>query len=109
ASGFIHDPYQIAPPHVTTRPAALQPSTPQDPPRNSPSSARATCRPPQQFGSKTLTSAPAASSTPARRHTPSGGARKVYSPQCGSYGPISRMRGESTNRDALLAAVSACA
>ncbi len=30
---------------------------------------------------------------PARRQTPSGGARNVYSPQCGSYGPISRIRG----------------
>lgn len=25
---------------------------------------------------------------PARRHTPSGGAKNVYSPQCESYGPI---------------------
>src|SRR6185503_1884182 len=32
-------------------------------------------------------------STPARRQTPSGGARNVYSPQCGSYGPINRTRG----------------
>ena len=30
------------------------------------------------------TCAPAFCSTPARRQTPSGGARKVYSPQCGS-------------------------
>ena len=40
--------------------------------------------PAQQFGSKTFASAPADSSTPARRHTPNGGARKVYSPQSGS-------------------------
>src|SRR5262249_31946625 len=48
----------------------------------------------QQFGSKTLTVTPADSSTPARRQTPSGGARKVYSPQFGSYGPTSSIRGE---------------
>ncbi len=49
----------------------------------------------QQFGSKTLVSIPAASSTPASRQTPSGGARKVNSPQCGSYGPISNAEGDS--------------
>ena len=48
----------------------------------------------QQFGSNTLTSTPTDSSTPASRHTPSGGARKVYSPQFGSYGPTNRIRGE---------------
>src|SRR6202011_691956 len=51
--------------------------------------------PAQQLGSKTVTSTPADSSTPASRQTPRGGARKVYSPQCGSYGPISSPLGES--------------
>ena len=37
-----------------------------------------------QFGSNTRTRAPAFCIAPARRHTPSGGARNVYSPQCGS-------------------------
>src|SRR5450755_1347953 len=50
----------------------------------------------QQFGSNTLTAAPAALRTPARRQTPSGGARKVYSPQCGSYGPTSKILGEAS-------------
>ncbi len=38
----------------------------------------------QQFGSNTRVRTPAFSSTPASRHTPSGGARNVYSPQFGS-------------------------
>src|SRR5579862_5938368 len=48
----------------------------------------------QQLGSNTFASIPAAARTPASRQTPSGGARNVYSPQCGSYGPISSTLGE---------------
>src|ERR1700722_7314018 len=47
----------------------------------------------QQFGSNTAAATPADCRTPASRHTPSGGARNVYSPQCGSYGPISNTLG----------------
>jgi hypothetical protein len=47
----------------------------------------------QQFGSNTVAAMPADWRTPANRHTPSGGARKVYSPQCGSYGPSSNTLG----------------
>src|SRR5580700_1953680 len=54
-------------------------------------SSKADSTPPvQQFGSKTCASTPFARKTPAKRQTPSGGARKVYSPQCGSYGPTSK-------------------
>ncbi len=38
----------------------------------------------QQFGSNTRACTPAFCRVPARRQTPSGGARNVYSPQCGS-------------------------
>src|SRR5580704_17869641 len=46
--------------------------------------------PTQQLGSNTWVSMSEARSAPARRQTPSGGARNVYSPHCGSYGPTSR-------------------
>src|ERR1700680_5037162 len=65
----------------------------QSPLSNSRSSARCGASR-QQLGSNTLTSTPAVANTPASRQTPSGGARNVYSPQCGSYGPISNTLGE---------------
>ena len=47
----------------------------------------------QAFGSNTRASTPRAVSTPMSRQTPRGGARNVYSPPIGSYGPTSRTRG----------------
>src|SRR6202035_4113902 len=65
----------------------------QSPLSNSRSSARCGASR-QQLGSNTFASTPAATRTPASRQTPSGGERNVYSPQCGSYGPINSTLGE---------------
>src|SRR5688572_5478275 len=79
-------------------PVVETPMTSQEPSTSSCSSARAG-GPAQQLGSNTLAVYPCASSTPASRHTPRGGARNVYSPQCGSYGPINRTLGGSPLQD----------
>src|SRR5271156_6583181 len=73
-------------------PVVETPTTSQPPLNSSRSSARCGGSR-QQFGSNTFASTPADSSTPAKRQTPRGGARKVNSPQCGSYGPISNILG----------------
>src|SRR6185312_5648218 len=60
----------------------------------------------QQFGSNTSACAPCEVRTPARRQTPSGGARNVYSPQCGSYGPMSKTLGAGIARIGASASLS---